>query len=306
MVLLLIVKAIQLKKIHLWVNKNMEKKPQKERKVILGKEENLKTKPTSGIAAETVFDKFKRQLRTSAILGMGGLSLSAVGQNMENINKKADQEFLRDNKKTEVVVDTVKMEDGKTYIKKEIYGEKITDKELQNSAASFDEIREKYINRDIRAYESVVVNSRFKKLRANEFVKSTQEESIQYGEKTVTVRLFKEGQGKELIKYLKKAYGVAEANRIIKEWGIDENSYETLLNLKRDQFVRGIVHGQDKEHSRWVYLAGGPESSGTPFIGVVTEQDIFMEGLAECSGNPVFERVSVDCEDTKVHNSNTK
>lgn len=143
MVLLLIVKAIQLKKIHLWVNKNMEKKPQKERKVILGKEENLKTKPTSGIAAETVFDKFKRQLRTSAILGMGGLSLSAVGQNMENINKKADQEFLRDNKKTEVVVDTVKMEDGKTYIKKEIYGEKITDKELQNSAASFDEIREK-------------------------------------------------------------------------------------------------------------------------------------------------------------------
>jgi len=108
-----------------------------------------------------------------------------------------------------------------------------------------------------------------------------------------------------LIKYIKKAFG-SEAERIIKEWGIDENSYEMLGNLKRDQFVRGIVHGQDKEHSRWVYLAGGPESSGTPFIGVVTEQDIFMEGLAECSGNPVFERVSVDCEDTKVHNSNTK
>lgn len=224
---------------------------------------------------------------------------SPAGKDTTFTNFEEAEKFIKDKN----LMIKEKEETSKKY---EVYGEKITDKELQNSAASFDEIREKYINREIRAYESVVVNSRFKKLRANEFAKSTQEESIQYGEKTVTVRLFKEGQGKELIKYLKKAYGVAEANRIIKEWGIDENSYETLLNLKRDQFVRGVVHGQDKEHSRWVYLAGGPGNTGTPFVGVVTEKDIFLEGLAECSGNAVFERVSVSCEDIELHNSNAK
>lgn len=286
----------------------MEKTPKNSKKENLVSSEASKTKPASGIAAESVFDKLKRQLRTSAILGMGGLSLSAAGQSLEDPNKQADQEFLRNNKKTEVVVDTIK-QDGKTYIKKEIYGEKITDPELAHSASSLDEIRTKYINREVRAYESVVINSRFKKLRESpEFKKFTKEETIQYGDKVITVRLFKEGYGEELIKYLKKAYGPNEAERIIAEWGINEESYETQGNLKRDQFVRGIVHGQNKEHSRWVYLAGGSGNEGTPFIGIVGTlpdgtKDIFMEGLAECGGNVVFERVSVPCEDIKSHNS---
>ncbi len=285
----------------------MEKIPQKNKKEIKVKDSD--STPESGVAAKSVFDKLKRQLMTSAILGMGGLSVTAAGQNAENPNKKADDIFSGNVKnKTEVVVDTIKGEDGKTYIKKEIFGEKITDKELENSASSLKEIREKYINRDIRAYESVVINSRFKQLREKDFAHATQEESIQYGDKVVTVKLFKEGQGKELIKYLKKAYGTAEANRIIKEWGITEDSYETIGNLKRDQYIRGIVHGQNQEHSRWVYLAGGPGNSGTPFVGIVGrhpngQPDIFMEGLAECSGNIVYERESVSCEDMKLHNS---
>lgn len=285
----------------------MEKIPQKNKKEIKVKDSD--STPESGVAAKSVFDKLKRQLMTSAILGMGGLSVTAAGQNAENSNKKADDIFSGNVKnKTEVVVDTIKGEDGKTYIKKEIFGEKITDKELENSASSLKEIREKYINRDIRAYESVVINSRFKQLREKDFAHATQEESIQYGDKVVTVKLFKEGQGKELIKYLKKAYGTAEANRIIKEWGITEDSYETIGNLKRDQYIRGIVHGQNQEHSRWVYLAGGPGNSGTPFVGIVGrhpngQPDIFMEGLAECSGNIVYERESVSCEDMKLHNS---
>lgn len=285
----------------------MEKIPQKNKKEIKVKDSD--STPESGVAAKSVFDKLKRQLMTSAILGMGGLSVTAAGQNAENSNKKADDIFSGNVKnKTEVVVDTIKGEDGKTYIKKEIFGEKITDKELENSASSLKEIREKYINRDIRAYESVVINSRFKQLREKDFAHATQEESIQYGDKVVTVKLFKEGQGKELIKYLKKAYGTAEANRIIKEWGITEDSYETIGNLKRDQYIRGIVHGQNQEHSRWVYLAGGPGNSGTPFVGIVGrhpngQPDIFMEGLAECSGNIVYERESVSCDDLKLHNS---
>lgn len=285
----------------------MEKIPQKNKKEIKVKDSD--STPESGVAAKSVFDKLKRQLMTSAILGMGGLSVTAAGQNAENPNKKADDIFSGNVKnKTEVVVDTIKGEDGKTYIKKEIFGEKITDKELENSASSLKEIREKYINRDIRAYESVVINSRFKQLREKDFAHATQEESIQYGDKVVTVKLFKEGQGKELIKYLKKAYGTAEANRIIKEWGITEDSYETIGNLKRDQYIRGIVHGQNQEHSRWVYLAGGPGNSGTPFVGIVGrhpngQPDIFMEGLAECSGNIVYERESVSCDDLKLHNS---
>lgn len=277
----------------------MEKSPKTNKPI----EQKSEADPKKINAAKAAFKWLKDNWKKSTILGVGAMMAApGIAQN----NKQVGEEIARVDNKTEIKIDTIQ-ENGQTYIvkKQEFYGEKITDKELENSTTSLEEIKEKYTKREIRAYEPVIINSRFKELREKDFADFTTEESIQYGEKIIKVKLFKEGEGKALIKYIKKAFG-PEAERIIKEWGIDENSYEMLGNLKRDQFVRGIVHGQDKEHSRWVYLAGGPGSLGTPFIGVVTEQDIFMEGLAECSGNPVFERVSVDCEDTKVHNSNKK
>ncbi|MDD3940281.1 MAG: hypothetical protein PHQ01_01745 [Candidatus Pacebacteria bacterium] len=278
----------------------MEKSPKTNKPI----EQKSGADPKKINATKAVFEWLKDNWKKSTILGVGAMMAApGIAQNEADLNKQALEEI---HNKSEIKIDTIQ-ENGQTYIvkKQEFYGEKITNKELENSTTSLEEIKEKYIKREIRAYEPVIINSRFKELREKDFADFTTEESIQYGEKIIKVKIFKEGKGKALIKYIKKAFG-SEAERIIKEWGIDENSYEVLGNLKRDQFVRGIVHGQDKEHSRWVYLAGGPESSGTPFIGVVTEQDIFMEGLAGCSGNPVFERVSVDCEDTKVHNSNTK
>ena len=281
----------------------MEKSPKTNKPI----EQKSEADPKKINAAKAAFKWLKDNWKKSTILGVGAMMAApSIAQNEADVNKQVGEEIARVDNKTEIKIDTIQ-ENGQTYIlkKQEFYGEKINDKELENSTTSLEEIKEKYIKREIRAYEPVIINSRFKELREKDFADFTTEEFVQYGEKIIKVRLFKEGKGKALIKYIKKAFG-SEAERIIKEWGIDENSYEMLGNLKRDQFVRGIVHGQDKEHSRWVYLAGGPESSGTPFIGVVTEQDIFMEGLAGCSGNPVFERVSVDCEDTKVHNSNTK
>lgn len=245
--------------------------------------------------------------KSAAILGVG-VATSIPGMAQENPNKLADEGFFNDKNKIEVSRDTIyndKGEISRIRRKYEVYGEKVTDPELAYTANSLKEIREMYLKGEVRAYEPYIINSRFKKLRETKYANVTKEESIQYNGKTITVRLFKEGQGKELLKYIKEAFG-KEADKIIAEWGIDENSYETLKNLSRDQFVRGIVHGQDKEHSKWVYLAGGKGDKGSPYVVLHTAKDGYLEGFAGCSGNPVFERVSVDCDDIETHNLNIK
>ena len=245
--------------------------------------------------------------KSAAILGVG-VATAIPGMAQENPNKLADNEFLNDKNKIEVSTDTIyNFKGDKIGVRKkyEVYGEKITDPELAYTANSLKEIQEMYLKGEIRAYEPHIINSRFKKLRETKYFKATKEDSIQYNGETISVRLFKKGQGKELLKYIKEAFG-KEADKIIAEWGINENSYETLKNLSRDQFVRGIVHGQDKEYSKWVYLAGGKGDKGFPYVVLHTAKDGYLEGFAECGGNPSFERVSVECEDIETHNLNIK
>lgn len=237
-------------------------------------------------AGKYVVDKLKEHKKSFILGGVGMAMLGNTEVYGNDIKSK---------------IDTT----GPTVNNNFFYGEKVTNNELDFASNSLEEIKKKYKDGTIRAYEVFVTETRFKKLREGKYRQVTEEETIIYNGKPFTVRIFKKGHGKELLQYIREAYGYT-ADKIIKEWGIDEDSYESLTNLKRDVFFRGVVHGQNKEHTKWVYLAGGPEDKGFPCVILNTKIDGFLEGPVMCSANPGDQAIPVDCEDTKIHNLNVK
>lgn len=300
----------------------------------MSKEKILKTKSTAQVeaslgrtvdkkykAASEIWDSFKKNLKSSSLLALGGVAAIASHGQEKNVDKQADQIWAADGTKKIENVQT-KKNVGRVIDTINYYSEAINDPEYKNTAGSLKEIIDQYKEGTVNAYEVHTTNTKFGKLRNGKYKNFTEEASIKYKNEELKINIFKKGSWQELKNYYKDI-GFKEDSVVtqlvdqnenpvqsLKLSEINESAYEEVVNLHRTQFIKGAVWGQNPEHTRWAFLNGEEGTNGVPVVVLHVNIDgkdtKWLVALVKCQGNNITDFLDASCVDISTHNKSVR